>query len=430
MYARTQLVTRSLLDQRTHAGEEAIQQLRLLAQPLRGARVLNITVSPFGTGVAELLTAAVPLLRDLGIECEWQFVAGDAELNQAARKMYDGLSGRRVDWDAKSRWRWLIYNRLNSAYFDGSYDIVAIHEPQPTALLPVLAEAGRDLSGTRWIWHCHLDLRRAQTDVWESLHPILRYYDACVFPHPAFIPTDLESAMVAIIPPAIDPASDRNTKLPPSSASSILASQGIDPAQPVVVQTASFAEAFGPYVAIDAVRRVREERADVQLVLVQPGVESAAESWSRFEKVARYASGDPAIQTIAAHGETGSRLINAAQRVASVAIQAAVPGGFSLPLWEAMWKSRPVVVGASGGLPIQVEHGITGLVAEDEQGLAEAILSLLSNPNDAARLGSAARVHVRHHHLLTRFLDDELRLFGALLSTSMPAGKKEVTAYA
>ena len=427
VFATAQVPRRSLNDQRSHAGEEAIHRLKLLARPLRGLRVLNITVSPFGTGVAELLPAVVPLLRDLGVEAEWQFVGGDPELSRAARKVYDGLSGRTVDWDEQSIWRWLLYNRLNSAYFEGSYDVVVIHEPQPTALLPVLVEEGRDLGGSRWVWHCHLDLRRAQSDVWESLRPILRHYDACVFSHPAFQPPDAEAGMLAVIPPVIDPANIRNAELSRTSASRLLASQGVDSAHPVVVQVAPFAESFGPIMAIDAVRRAREKRPDIQLALIQPSVEPTPEAWSRFEEVARYASRDPGVRTIAATGETASKLVNAAQRLAGIVMQASVPGGFSLPLWEAMWKGRPVVVGASGGLPLQIEAGVTGLLARDEKEFAESILSLLSDQPAAATLGAAAREHVRRNHLLTRFLEDELRLFSALLSTDTTAAKKETT---
>ena len=425
MFATAQIPRRSLNDQRCHAGEEAIHRLKLLARPLRGIRVLNITVSPFGTGVAELLPAAVPLLRDLGVEAEWQFVGGDAELSRAARKVYDGLSGRTVDWDAQSVWQWLLYNRLNSAYFEGSYDVVVIHEPQPTALLPVLVEEGRDLGGSRWVWHCHLDLRRAQSDVWGSLRPILRHYDACVFSHPAFQPADVEAGMLAVIPPPIDASNIRNAELSRASVSRLLASQGVDPAHPIVVQVAPFTESFGPTVAIDAVRRAREERPDIQLALIQPSVEPTPEAWSRFEEVARYASRDPGVRTIAATGETGSKLVNAAQRAAGVVMQTSVPGGFSLPLWEAMWKGRPVVVGASGGLPLQIEAGVTGLLARDEKEFAEAILSLLSDEPAAATLGAAAKEDVRRNHLLTSFLEDELRLFSALISTDTTAAKKE-----
>ena len=425
MFATAQIPRRSLNDQRSHVGEEAIHRLKLLARPLRGLRVLNVTVSPFGTGVAELLPAVVPLLRDLGVDAEWQFVGGDVELSRAARKVYDGLSGRSVDWDEQSIWRWLLYNRLNSAYFEGSYDIVVIHEPQPTALLPVLVEEGHDLGGSRWVWHCHLDLRRAQSDVWESLRPILSHYDACVFSHPAFRPPDAEAGMLAVIPSVIDPANIRNADLSRTSANRLLAFQGVDCAHPIVVQVAPFTEAFGPAAAIDAVRRAREALPDIQLVLIQPSVEPTPEAWSRFEEVARYASKDPGVRTIAVTGETGSKLVNAAQRVASVVVQTSVPAGFSLPLWEAMWKGRPIVAGASGGLPLQVEAGVTGLLATNEKEFADAIISLLSNESAAAALGAAAREDVRRNHLLTRFLEDELRLFSALLSSDATAARKE-----
>ncbi len=420
MYATVQLPTRSLNGQRSHSGEETIQRLRQLARPLRGSRILNITVSPFGTAVAELLSAVVPLMRDLGIEAEWQFVAGDADLSHAARKVYDGLSGRNVEWDSQSVWKWLLYNRLNSAYFEGSYDFVVVHEPEPTALLPVLVESGRD-PNCRWVWHCHLDLRRAQADVWESVQPILRHYDACVFSHPDFRPAGAQAGMLAVIPPAVDPGNARNGDLSPSSAAHLLGAQGIDPRRPTVVQVAPLTQSFGALQVVDVIRLVREERPDVQLALIQPSIEPSMEAWSRFEEVARYASRDPGVRTIAVQGETGSKLINAAQSRASVVIQSSVPGGFSIPLWEAMWKGRPVVAGPSGGLPLQVNNGVTGLLAEGVEGFARAILSVLGDPVLAAFLGSNAREHVRRHHLLARFLEDELLLFQALLSPATPA---------
>ncbi len=427
MYATVQTPRRSLSGQRSYSGEEAIQRLKQIARPLRGMRVLNITVSPFGTGVSELLSAVVPLLRDLGIEADWQFVAGDAELNEAARKVYDGLRGRAVDWDSQAVWKWLLYNRLNSAHFEGSYDVVVIHEPQPTALLPVLVESGRD-PGCRWVWHCHLDLRRAQVEVWESVRQILRHYDACIFSHPDFQPADAQAGMLTVIPPAIDPASTRNSDLSPSAAARLLAARGIDPGRPTVIQVGPLTESFGALRAVDVIRRVREERSDIQLALIQPSIEPSMEAWSRFEEIARYASRDPGVSTIAVQGETGSRLIDAAQSKASAVIQASVPGGFSLPLWEAMWKGRPVVAGASGGLPLQIHNGVTGLLADGEEALADAILSILADPIAAALLGSNAREQVRRHHLLTRFLEDELQLFQRLLSTTPTIKEVKVNA--
>lgn len=417
MYAIAQVPRRTLDDQRVHAGREAIERLRELAEPLRGLRVLNLTVSPFGTAVSELLTAVVPLLRDLGIEAEWQFVAGDAELNQAARKLYDGLSGRRVDWNSKSAWKWLLYNRLNAPGYEGAHDVVVIHEPQPTALLLVLVESGRELGGTRWVWHCHLDLRQAQGDIWAGVQPILRHYDACVFSHPSFVPADLETGRVAVVPPAIDPSNARSLDMPARVTRQLLYDHGIDPDRHLVAQVGPLTPPFRPTQAIDAVRRVRAECPGLQLLLIQPTVESTVEAWSQFEAVARYAAGDPYIRISTVQGESGFRLINAAQRSADVVLQSGVQGGFSLHLWEAMWKSRPVVAGMTGGLPLQVEAGATGLLAHDDDALASAIAAVLEEPASAARLGANARERVRERHLLTVFIEGELRFFRSLLES-------------
>lgn len=390
--------------------------IRHLAAHTRGARILNLSFTPFGTAVAELLYSLVPLLRDLGLDVEWQVVPGDGEFGRTARLMYEALNGRQVEWTAEDVDNWRRYGDLNASLFTGSYDAVVVHEPQAIGLLSALVERGRDAEGGRWVWHCHMDLRRALPQVMEALLPALRRFDARVFPHPAFVPPGVEGSSVTVVAPAIDPTSSWNVELPSNTVGDLLARHGLGRDRPLVVQVGSLDGSFDPTGAIDVYRLARAERPDLQLLLIQPTVETSVQAWARFEQVARYAAGDSGVHVLVGQGDVGHLTVNAAQRAASVVVQRSVPAGFAPQLWDAQWKGRPVVAGVSGGLPDQVVDGETGYLASDDQAFVEAILALVGDPARAARMGEAGREVVRRSHLITRFLSDELRLLGRLLS--------------
>lgn len=414
MYSVVPLSKKRLDDYCVHAGETAVETVRSLARPLRGARVLNLSMSPFGTGVAELLGSVVPVLRDLGIEADWQVVRGDPEFVHTARLMYEGLSGRMVDWTPAAAQEWHRYNQLNAMLFDGSYDIVVVHDPQPLGLLTALEERGRASMGGRWVWHCHLDLRRAQPEVWQALLPSVRRYDAKVFPDKSFAPTDLPDPV--IVAPAIDPTSVSNMDLPADVTNQIASRHGVDPSRPLMVQVGPLEPSFGAIQTIDIYCRAKVHRRDLQLLLINPIAETSLEAWALFERVVRHARGDSDVHVLVGQGDVGHLAVNAAQRAASVVVQYSVPAGFWPPLWEAQWKGRPVVAGLAGGLPFQVVDGLTGYLATDDDAFVEAVLELVSDPARSTLLGAAGRDLVLEHHLITRFLMDQLRLFHSLLS--------------
>lgn len=412
MFATVQPSIRTLDEQLPYAGAEVIERLRAVAEPLRGTRVLNLSVSPFGTSVAETLHNLVPLLQDLGIQAEWQIVGSDGEFAHSARALYQGLSGRHVDWRPDLADGWFRHNREVSKLFDGSYDAVIVHDPQPAGLPAVLQEAR---GGTRWAWHCHLDIRSAQPDVWTSFAPYLEPYELVVFSDSTFFPQGLVDKPVMVIAPAIDPASSRNVEVESSLPAQLLARYGLDPMRPLLVQVAPLDPAFGPLEAIEVYRQARRTHHDLQLMLVHPIGESSLDAWSRFEKVARHLGSDRDAKVLVSQGDGGQTVVNAAQRAATVVMQHSVPAGFACQVWEAQWKGKPVVAGARGGLPNQVADGETGYVADSETGLAAAVSRLLDEPAHAATLGEAGRHNVRRHHLITRLVEDELQLIRRLL---------------
>ncbi|MBI4495190.1 MAG: glycosyltransferase [Chloroflexi bacterium] len=415
MYHVAPVSRKRLEEHAAYAGQHALDAIRALAAPLRGTRVLHLSPSPCG-GPAELLHSLVPLLRDLGLEAEWQIARGEPDFGPTARLVDEALHGRRVNWTPAAAERWRQHNARNVLDFDDRYDVVVVHGPQLAGLLAALAERGRAAQGGQWVWRCQVNANSAYPEVWEYLLPAVRRYDACVFAHPVFVPPGLERTLCLVIPPAIDPTSPRNMELPVDTVRALLVCHGLDPERPLVVQVAPLDPAFDPLGAIDVYRRAKAERPDLQLVLAHPLAETAADTWMWFEQALRHAGGDPDVRVLAGRGEAGHLTVNVAQRAASVVFQRSVPAGFALPLFEAQWKGRTVVAGLAGGLPEQIAHGQTGYLASDEAGLAQALVALIADPTRAARLGAAGREAVQQRHLVTHALADELRLLRGLLA--------------
>jgi trehalose synthase len=99
-------------------------------------------------------------------------------------------------------------------------------------------------------------------------------------------------------------------------------------------------------------------------------------------------------------------------------VQKSIQEGFGLTVAEAMWKARPVVASAVGGIRDQVEDGINGVLIEDPLDLDDfgrRTLALLEDPDRAREMGWKAREHVRRHFLENRHSLQYVRLFEQLL---------------
>jgi trehalose synthase len=410
-----------LAEQVPYGGEEVVAAIRTSAASIRGARVLNLSLSPFGTGVSDLLHSLVPLLRDVGLQADWQVVHGDAEFAHTVNLMYQGLGGRGISWTPEVAEGWRSFSRVNATFFEGDYDAVVVHDPQLAGVLEVLSDRGLSAHGGRWIWHCHMDLRRAQPEVLETLLPALRRYDAWIAQDAAFVPAAPPGVRSVVMPPAIDPTNAANMELPPATVRQFCGNLGIDTTKPLLVQVGPLDPSFDPIGAIDVYRQAKARRPDLQLLLAHPLAENSIEAWSRFEQVARHAGGDPHVRVLATQSDAGRLAINTAQRAARVVLQRSVPAGFAPSVWEAQWKGKPVVVGWAGALASQVVDGRTGRLATDDGAFVESILSLVSDSKVAAALGAASREMVRRNHLITRLLADELALLGNLLGGASAA---------
>lgn len=407
-----ELEARYLDDYRPIAGDETVDRIRERSTRLQGARVVHINATAFGGGVAEILQTLVPLMRDAGLDASWQVIEGADEFFSVTKAMHNGLQGMDVPFTGEMKAIWQRYNELNAQKFEGDYDFVVVHDPQPAGLLHYAA--GHPTA--HWVWRCHIDTSHPNPDYWGFLAPYINAYPAAVFTMEQYVGPDVDFEHLAIVPPTIDPLSPKNTALDPVAADAIVAGYGFDTGRPLLVQVSRFDPWKDPLGVIDAYGLVKEWVPDVQLALVGSMASDDPEGWDYYDRTVRHAGEDFDIRILHNFHGVGNREVNAFQTAADVVIQKSTREGFGLVVTEALWKGKPVIGGKVGGIPLQVIDGQTGFLVEDVETCADRVLYLLGRPEETARMGAAAREHVRRHFLTTRHLADYLRLFDQLLA--------------
>lgn len=409
MYGTLALSHRSLGDLVSVAGDAAIDELQHLARPLEGLRILNLSVTGFGTGTAELLNSSVPLLNDLGLDAHWQVVRASEEGAAVSRAMYEALGGASVQWTQEMTDTWLRYASMNADLMTDQFDVVMVHDPQPLA---IRSFASPDIASL-WVAHSHLDLTSAAVDVWMLVREHLQKYDAVLLDSETFGRNDI-SIPVHVVPPAIDPTSARNMELPEDVVVSVLGQYGIDSEKPYVCQVSPCDSACDLVGLYEAWRMAKEQVPNLQLVVVLFTEPADGPSRQCYDELVRRTLDDPDAFVITPGNEIGNVEMNVFQSAAAVVVQKGIRKGYGMWVSDALWKRRPVVVGPQPGLREQVIDGETGLVATTTDQCADAIVRLIMNPDFAAELGENGRRHVSNRFLITRYLRDELTVLGEL----------------
>jgi len=432
MLGSVPLTPKSLDDYVPVIGAERIEEIRQLASGLAGARVLHINATSFGGGVAEILSALVPLMSDVGLRADWQVIRGGDDFYQVTKAMHNSLQGMYIDWTPQMRETWLSYNQRNAELFDDDYDFVVIHDPQPAALRASLRERQSQHAGGKWVWRCHIDLTEAQVQTWDLLRPYIEAFDGVVFTAAEYVKGGLEHPQVFVVPPAIDPLSPKNIDLPEETCQEILKRYGIDHTRPFIAQISRFDPWKDPLGVIEAYRLLKPDFPALQLVLIASMAHDDPEGWAWYERTVRRAGEDYDIHILSNLNGVGNVEVNAFQR-ADVVIQKSVREGFGLVVSEALWKGRPVVAGRVGGIPLQLIEGETGYLVQTTEECAERVALLLRDAAMAGRMGAAGREFVRERFLITRYLRDYLRIFRALAGhegqpavSEAPATEQEV----
>ena len=412
MLQRVELEQKRLADYLPVVGEEVIEEVRSLAEPLRGARVVHVNATAFGGGVAEMLQTLVPLMCDVGLDAEWRVIEGEDEFFNVTKACHNGLQGMDIPFTEEMKAVWRRYNEMNAARFEGEYDFVVIHDPQPAGLLHYHGRKG----GKHWAWRCHIDTSHPNPAYWDFFAPFISEYEAGIFTMEEYVGPGVSYDHLAIITPTIDPLSPKNAPLAQERAREIVAHFGVDVSRPLITQVSRFDPWKDPLGVIDAYRIVKAQVPEVQLALVGSMAADDPEGWYYLDKTIRHAGEDYDVHILHNFHGVGALEVGAFQAVSDVVVQKSTREGFGLVVTEALWKGKPVVGGNAGGIPLQVIDGQTGFLVDSVEECGEKTLYLLQHPEEAARMGVAAREHVRRNFLITRHLVDYLRLFNRLLA--------------
>jgi len=408
-----------LADYASIAGRGVMDQIGALAEPLKGKRVLHLSATAFGGGVAEILYTLVPLMRDAGLDTEWRVIYGEDEFFDVTKAIHNTLQGAETGLTPQQQDIFRRYNRLNADALEGEFDFVIVHDAQPAGMI----EDARD-HGRHWIWRCHIDLSTPNPSVLDFLAPWIGRYDASIYHRLDYVPRSLAGPTAYIWPPAIDPLAPKNMALSAEDAAYIVDQFGIDVTRPLLTQVSRFDPWKDPLGVIDAYRLVKEEHPDVQLALVGSMAHDDPEGWEFYNQTVAYAAGDPDIYILSNLNNVGSVEVNAFQVHSAAVIQKSIREGFGLTVSEALWKGRPTVGGKAGGIVDQIVHGETGWLVSSSSECAEACMVALADPEHARRLALRGKEYVRGHFLTPRLLRDWLALFNLLDGRDTEQGRE------
>jgi trehalose synthase len=373
-------------------GRGQIDALRFLAKASQGKTIKMVNSTSVGGGVAEMLNRLVPLLSELEVPTHWDVITGGNDFFEITKAFHNALHGTNYDLTEAAQKIFLMYNEQNRERMQFNEDVVVIHDPQPLGLV-----RSREKSGARWVWRCHIDLSNPDAKVWEFLRPFVEKFDAAIFSSQSF-------ARQLPIPqylfyPSIDPLSEKNKELSDEQVQKVCDELGIDRSRPIVTQVSRFDRLKDPVGVVHAYK-LAKKYVDCQLVLAGGGASDDPEGAAVLQEVKDAAGNDPDIVILDLPPWCAYE-INAIQRASTLIVQKSLREGFGLTVTEALWKGKPTIAGAVGGIPNQIIHKLTGVLVHSMEGCAFQIRYLLTHPEFARRIGASGREHVKENFLIT-----------------------------
>jgi trehalose synthase len=358
-----------------------------------------------GGGVAEILSRLVPLLNELGISTQWEVIKGGEDFFEVTKKIHNALHGEKIPFAQRMKEIFLEVSRENLRNTNLDQEVIVIHDPQPL----VHIEA-KDRTSAKWVWRCHIDISNPNEEVWGFLKEYVECYDAALFSSPRFskklpIPQFLFF-------PSIDPLSDKNKELETEFIDETLERFQIPKDKPIITQISRFDRLKDPLGVIKAYRMAKRY-IDCRLILAGGGASDDPEGESVLNEVRNETEGDPDIHILLLP-PTSSLEINVLQRASTIILQKSIREGFGLTVSEALWKKKPVIGSAVGGIPAQIIPNLTGVLVYSIEGTAYQIRYLLNHPDAARKLGEYGHEYVKEEFLITRKIRRYLLLFHVL----------------
>ena len=398
-------------------GKSQLDELYYLASAVRGKTVKMVNSTAVGGGVAEMLNRLVPLLSELEVHTKWDVITGGNDFFEVTKSFHNALQGADYALSQAAKDVFLRHNELNRERMTFDEDVVVIHDPQPAALI-----ASKKDHAARWVWRCHIDLSNPNAEVWEFLRPFIEQYDAAIFSSQAF-------ARRLPVPqylfyPCIDPLSEKNKDLEDSYIQQVCDNFGVDRSRPIVTQISRFDRLKDPVGVIQAYKMAKKY-VDFQLVLAGGGASDDPEGVAVLKEVRDIIDDDPDV-IILDLPPWSALEINALQRASTIIVQKSLREGFGLTVTEGLWKGKPTIGSAVGGIPTQIIDRITGVLVHSVEGCAYQIRYLLTHPEFAQQLGRSGKEHVKENFLMTtnvrRWLLLLRILFGLTGASSLPLG--------
>jgi trehalose synthase len=397
-----------LLDYEPIIGQAVLDELRYLAEALQGKSVKMVNSTAMGGGVAEMLNSLVPLIVELGIATHWDVITGGNDFFEITKAFHNALHGGEYHLTRKTQEIFLQTNEQNRKRMQFDEDVIVIHDPQPAAMI-----SERDARNSKWVWRCHIDLSNPNPEVWSFLKPMVERFDAAIFSSQSF--AQRLSIPQYLFYPCIDALSEKNKELDESYVQQICDDYGIDRSRPVVTQISRFDRLKDPLGVVKAYQMAKKY-VDLQLVLAGGSASDDPEGAQVLAEVEDAAANDPDIIILNLPPWSGLQ-INALQRASTIIVQKSLREGFGLTVTEALWKSKPTIASAVGGIPNQVIQKLTGVLVHSVEGCAYQIRYLLTHPDHARQLGKNGHEHVKENFLMTTNVKRWLLLLRFLLGT-------------
>jgi trehalose synthase len=395
----------TLRDYEDVVGSGVIEEIRILAGHVRHKSLQNINSTPVGGGVAEILTRLIPLLNELGVNATWDVIKGDEAFYSVTKAFHNALHGKKEKITDKMLEVYRENTAMNLRDMNFTGDVILVHDPQPAGLILCKPEIGR-----QWAWRCHIDVSNPDPVAWDFLRPFVEGYDATIFSMPDF--AQQLPVTQFLIAPSIDPLSDKNKPLDRGYIRKVLEEYELDPDRPILTQISRFDKLKDPLGVISAYRLIKKNR-DCQLVLAGGGADDDPEGEQVLNEVREAAANDPDIHALLLPPFSDLE-INALVRGSTIIFQKSIREGFGLTVSEALWKGKPVIGGAVGGIKLQIINGITGFLVHSPEGAANRALELLSDSELRKKLGENGHRHVKENFLITRHVKDYMLLMLAL----------------
>lgn len=413
MLQKVKTAKRRIKDYQGVIDDDLYDEVLDLGKKLQGLRVLHINATNYGGGVAEILQSLIPLLNDVGLSAEWQVIEGNNDFFNITKFLHNSFqNGQCFQLTKKQTEIYEKINKENADRFEGDYDLIIVHDPQPVALPFYINN-----SKAKYIWRLHIDTSSCNDENWSYFSPFLAKYSACIFSSTQYAPETIPIKEKFYIPPAIDPFHPKNIELDKKTIKRVVEKMGIDITRPLITQVSRFDPWKDPVGVVKAYKIAKKKVPGIQLALVASMANDDPEGWKIYEETKRVVGNDPDIHLILSNDpKTNDINVNSIQRLSNIIIQKSLKEGFGLVVTEAMWKERPVIGGNTVGIRMQIEDGKNGLLVSSIEECAERIVFLLQNKDKANKLGENAKESVRKNFLLPRFMCDHLRVYEKVLS--------------